>query len=309
MKKALVIWYSQSGQAKEIVSNVVNPLRSEFEIVFEELKPVPAYPFPWTGMSFFQTFPESVQEIPCKLAPFTFNPDESFDLIILAFQVWYLSPSIPISSFLQSDEAKQVLKDKPVITVQGVRNMWVMSQEKIKQRIEEAKGKLVGNIVLTDRNPNLVSVITIVKWMTTGERCGSGLYAKLFPPAGISENEIAGAGKFGEIILKAFQEDALNGLQDNLLSKGAVQVNPVLSSIEKRGKMMFRIWSKFILKKGTYNQPGRVGRLKLFKYYLFAVIFLVSPLVSLLFCIGQSINRESTRKMVDYYAHNTLKKN
>jgi hypothetical protein len=307
MKKALVVWYSQSGQAKEIADNLVKPLRGEFEIVEEELKPIPSYPFPWTGMSFFQTFPESVQEIPCKLAPFHFHPDDSFDLIILAYQVWYLSPSIPISSFLQSDEGKRVLKNKPVITVMGVRNMWVMSQEKIKLRIKEAGGNLVGNIVLSDRNPNLVSVITIVKWMTTGERFGSGMYAKLFPPAGVSAKEIAETGKFGRIILEAFQDGALFELQDRLLMQGAVRINPVLASIEQRGLMMFRIWSKFILKKGTYNQPQRVGRLKLFKYYLFAVIYLVSPLVSLLFYIGHKINRRGTKKMIDYYTHNALK--
>jgi hypothetical protein len=307
MKKALVVYYSQSGQAKEIVSTIVKPLQPGFEIVFEELKPLPSYPFPWTGMSFFQTFPESVQEIPCTLAPFSFDPEDKFDLIILAFQVWYLSPSIPINSFLQSPEGKRVLRNKPVITIQGVRNMWVMSQERIKKRILEAGGKLFSNIVLTDTHPNLVSVITIVKWMTTGEKHGQGMYKKIFPPAGVQRNEIEGSEKYGHIILKAFQEDAWDDLQNRLLAAGAVKINPVLVSIEKRGLMMFSIWSKFILKKGGYNSPERTGRLKLFKYYLFAVIYLVSPLVSFLFFVIHKINIHGTRKLIEYYSHNDLK--
>jgi hypothetical protein len=302
MKKALVVYYSQSGQAKEIVSTIVKPLHPEFEIVFEELTPLPHYPFPWTGMSFFQTFPETVQEIPCTLQPFSFNPDENFDLVILAFQVWYLSPSIPINSFLQSPDGRRLLKDKPVITVQGVRNMWVMSQEKIKKKIIEAGGNLVGNIVLTDHNPNLVSVITIVKWMNTADKKGRGLYARIFPPAGVSEKDIQESEKYGEVILTTFREGSLNKLQEKLLLKGAVKINPVLASIEKRGLMMFRIWSKFILKKGGYNSTERIGRLKLFKYYLFAVIYIISPLVSIAFYLIHKINKRGTIKMIDYYS-------
>jgi len=306
MKKALVIYYSQSGQVKEIADTIVKPLSSNFEILYEELKPLPSYPFPWTGMSFFQTFPESVQEIPCKLKPFSFLPEDNFDLVILAFQVWYLSPSIPINSFLQSPEAKKVMKGKPVITIQGVRNMWVMSQERIKKRVWEAGGKLVGNIVLKDKNPNLISVITIVRWMTKGEKHGKGFYAKIFPPAGVSEKDIHDSGKYGEIILQTFQDNTLEELQGRLLAERAIQINPVLASIEKRGLMMFKIWSKFILKKGDYNSPERIGRLKLFKYYLFAVIYLISPFASLLFLIMQKINTRKTRKLTDYYSHNEL---
>jgi len=272
MKKALVVYYSQSGQTKEIADTIIKPLNSNFEIVYEELKPLPPYPFPWTGMSFFQTFPESVKEIPCQLEPFKFNPDENFDLIVLAFQVWYLSPSLPVSSFLQSAQGKRVLKNKPVVTIQGVRNMWVMSQERIKKRIRDAGGNLIGNIVLYDKNPNLVSVITIVKWMTTGEKHGKGLYAKIFPPSGVVDKDIQEAGKFGHVILNAFQSGNLSQMQDHLIKEGAVKVNPVLASIEKRGRVMFEIWSKFILKKGSYNRNGmgqwqkwRMGECKLNK--------------------------------------------
>jgi hypothetical protein len=307
VKKALLIYYSQTGQAKEIADTIIKPLRSDFDFVFEELKPIPSYPFPWTGLSFFQTFPESVQEIHCQLEPFTFDPDDNYDLVILAFQVWYLSPSIPIISFLQSAEAKKVMKDKPVITIQGVRNMWVMSQERIKKRIWEAGGNLVGNIVLTDKNPNLISVITIVKWMTTANKQGKGFYAKIFPPAGVAIQDIQGSEKYGEIILKTFQEEDLNKLQDRLLAEGAIKINPVLVSIEKRGLMMFKIWSKFIIKKGAYNSLKRTGRLKLFKYYLFAVIYLISPLASFIFYLFHKINIRGTRNMTDYYSHNKFK--
>ena len=65
MKKILVVYYSQTGQLKRIVDSILSPVESQVEITYEELKPVPAFPFPWNGMPFFQAFPESVKEIPC----------------------------------------------------------------------------------------------------------------------------------------------------------------------------------------------------------------------------------------------------
>ena len=301
MKKILIIYFTQTGQLKQIVDFITGPLKIDCELYFEELKPVPAYPFPWNGMPFFQVFPESVKEIPCALAPFQNNPDEDYDLIILAYQVWYLSPSIPISSFLQSEEAGKILKGKPVITILGVRNMWIMAQERIKEKIHELNGKLVGNIVLADPSANLVSVVTIVRWMMKGEKAPFRWLGMNFPPAGVPEEEIRRGGEYGEIIYKAMTTGNYDPLQEDLLAAGAVKVDPVLFNIEKRGKMMFGIWAKMILKKGAYNDPAREGMLKLFKYYLFTVIYLVSPFVSAIFRLIFKINPGAASRIEKKY--------
>lgn len=301
-KKALVVYYTQSGQLKNIIDAVITPLQDDFDFVFEELKPEPEFPFPWTGMSFYQSFPESVQEIPCRLHPFSFNPDEDFDLVILGYQPWYLSPSIPISSFLRTEAARKVMNGKPVITILGCRNMWAMAQERIKERIASLGGKLSGNIVLVDRHHNLVSVITIVRWMLKGEKKGKGLYGRLFPESGVDNEEIRAASKFGVQIRKSFDENKLNSLQNELLALGAVDIKPVLLAIEKRGYMMFRPWSKFVLRKGGAGDPAREGRLRMFRAYLFTVIYLVSPFGSTVFWLIYTLNPRKKRKMTDRYA-------
>lgn len=302
MKKILIIYYSQTGQLKEIVDSVTGPLKNECRLYFEKLKPVPAYPFPWNGMPFFQVFPESVKEIPCKLEPFQNNPDEDYDLIILAYQVWYLSPSIPVNSFLQSETAKKIFKGKPVITILGVRNMWIMAQERVKERIRESGGMLVGNIVLADPASNLTSVITIVRWMMKGEKSSFRWLGMKFPPAGVPEKEIKNARIFGDPISQSLNAGNFENLQHDLVSAGSVKVDPVLMNIEKRGKMMFGIWAKMILKKGAYNDPAREGRLRLFRYYLFTVIYLVSPFVSLLFRMIFKINRRAASRIIKRYS-------
>lgn len=303
MKKILIIFYTQSGQLKQIVDSVTSPLSQDFNLFFEELKPDPPYPFPWRGMPFFQVFPESVKEIPCTLKPLTRSPEEDYDLVILAYQVWFLSPSIPIVSFLQSEEAKKILKGKPVITISGVRNMWIMAHERVKARIAECGGKLAGNIVLADPSPNLLSVITIVRWMMKGERSPFRKFGISFPPAGVPEKLISEASQFGVLIKEAITNESFYDLQPQLVMHGAVKVDPVLMNIEKRGKMMFGFWAKMILRKGGYNEPQREGRLKLFKYYLFAVIYLISPIASLIFSMIFKINPAAADRIIKRYSH------
>jgi hypothetical protein len=249
-------------------------------------------------MPFFQAFPESVREIPCRLEPLKINPDERFDLIILAYSVWYLSPSIPASTFLKSEEGRKLLNGRPVMTLLGVRNMWIMAQERVKSMVSDAGGKLVGNIVLADPSPNLVSVITIVRWMMTGEKGPFRKFGYRFPPAGVPTEQISGSARFGRILVDAMASGDFRGLQDRLVESGAVPVDPVLFQIEKRGKMMFGIWSKIVLKKGSYNDPGRERRLRWFKYYLFTVIYLLSPIVAGIFGLIFLLRRRAAGKIV-----------
>ena len=301
MKKILIIYYTQTGQLRQIVDSITEPLKDDCQLYFEELRPVPAFPFPWTGMSFFQAFPESVREIPCQLEAFQNDLTLDYDLVILAYTVWYLSPSIPVSSFLQSEAAKKLLKGKPVITVLGVRNMWIMAQERVKSMINGAGGKLAGNIVMADPAGNLTSVITIVRWMTTGRKDAFRWMGMNFTAAGVPEEEIMRGGEYGEAIKIAVHANNFEGLQKELMALRAVKVDPVLFKIEKTGKRMFGIWSKMILRKGAYNDPAREGRLNGFKYYLFTVIYLISPFVSGLFRLIFFLNPWAARKIISKY--------
>ena len=253
-------------------------------------------------MPFFQVFPESVREIPCELEPLKNDPDEDYDLVILAYQVWYLSPSIPITSFLKSEDARKIMKNKPVITVLGVRNMWIKAHERVSDMISQAGGRHVGNIVMEDPAGNLTSVITIVRWMMKGEKEPFRWMGRSFPAAGVPEEDIRNCDDFGKIIKPHIAAGDYTGLQQSLVAAGAVKVHPVLFRIESTGKRFFGHWSKLILKKGSYGDPAREGRLKAFQYYLFAVIYLISPIVAGIHRLIFFFNPGAARKIVSKYS-------
>src|SRR5882724_3774823 len=99
-KKVLAICYTQSGQLGEIIDSFAAPL-VECGISVEKvrIRPLPDYAFPWTGERFFSVMPDCVLGVPGQLEPFTLR-ESSYDLIILGYQAWFLSPSIPFNSLL-----------------------------------------------------------------------------------------------------------------------------------------------------------------------------------------------------------------
>jgi len=305
MKKVLVIHYSQTGQLTQILESVVRPLKEteEVELIFEEIKPKKAFPFPWGAMNFFDAMPESVKEIPCELEPFQFKESDDFDLIILAYQVWYLSPSIPISSFLQSQAGRKVLKKRPVITIIGCRNMWLNAQEKVKRHIYRAGAQLVGNIVLTDKDSNLVSVITVIGWLIYGKKSG---FLKVFPTSGVSNYDIKESSRFGYEIVEALNIDEWSTLQERLNRDGAVEVFPNLMVLENRGARAFKIWANFIGSEGKPGDPKRRFRVFLLLLLLPMGIFILSPLTALLTFLKLKLSKKQIRKQVHYYLRNDL---
>jgi hypothetical protein len=299
--KILVLYYSQSGQLKQILDSLLQPLAdaSDVSIHFEALKPKPAYPFPWTTDTFCDVFPEAFQEVACEMEPLGVAPDQRFDLVLVAYTVWYLSPAVPVSSFLQSPAAKQLLKDRPVVTVIGCRNMWLMAQEKVKKRIQAAGGRLKGNIVLMDRASNLVGVATIAYWMLTGKKERP---MRLLPRPGVSDSDIRQARRFGPLLK---DPEALE--QGELNTRGAVHVVPAYIIFEQRIEKVFNIWSKFIRQKGGPGDPRRRKRVRMFFYYLLAAIGIIAPLATLAGFLIRRLKKDRIRAAADYFSKNELK--
>ncbi len=297
MNDILVLYYSQSGQLEEIAKNIAKPLLNDADVslTFSEIKLEKPFSFPWKKEAFFDAFPESFLQIPAKiLAP----PEEvlakKYDLVILAYQVWYLSPSIPVNSFLKSEFAKQLLENTPVVTVIGCRNMWIMAQEKVKQLLRNVNAQLVGNIVLVDRAPNLISVITIVDWMFLGKKRN---YLGIFPKPGVSEKDIQEASRFGETIGKSLQRNNFNDLQPELLKMDAVTVNEYLIKTDKKGNIVFNKWANLIISK----KESRKSWLKVFNIYLLLAIWIISPIVYIFHLLTYPFTIAKRKKAIAYY--------
>lgn len=273
MTRILVLHYSQTGQLNRAVQSMMASLanRPDVEIVWQPLEPVTPFPFPWSLFRFFDTFPECVHLDPPPIRPVAFGPEDRFDLVIVAYQVWFLSPSLPVTAFLQSAAAK-ALKDTPVITFIVCRNMWLSAQEKVKTMLARLGARHIDNVVLTDQGPPWATFVTTPLWLLTGKKDG---FLGIFPPAGVSDADIAAAARFGRALADSLH--LLESTRGPLLSGlDAVQVIPGYIAGEKVIHRSFVIWGHLLR---AIGRPGNLLRRLVLVFY---IMFLVTMILTVM---------------------------
>ena len=218
-KKILVIYYTQSGQLEDILNNFTAPLTEAGNTVEKvRIHVAKDYPFPWNGKAFFSVMPDCVLSVPTELKPFQLK-ENKYDLIIIGYQAWFLSPSIPVNSILQNPAFKAVLKNTPVITITGARNMWISAMQRIKKILKDSEANLAGSIALVDKHHNFVSFITIFYWMFKAKK---DRWLGIFPKPGVSDADILNTSQYGITVQKHLAAESWEALQDELIQQKAI---------------------------------------------------------------------------------------
>lgn len=289
-KRVLAICYSQTGQLTRIADRFLAPLRESaaVDLHVEMLQPVEDYPFPWPFLRFFDTFPETVHAVAKPLQPLSLKGDEDFDLVILFYQVWFLAPAQPITAFLQTPAAQQLLRGKPVVTVIACRNMWLMAQEKMKATLERLGARLLDNVALVDPSPTMVTLLTTPLWLLSGKRD----LIRSLPAAGVDDASIEATRRFGLALRDGLARDAERGTAPMLGGLKAADADPHLLVSEKAASRSFFVWGKLLRAAGEPGQLRRMPVLILYVIFLISLILTVVP-VSLLV---QALLRPLARK-------------
>lgn len=271
-KKVLLLYYSQTGQLDSLAAHFVRPLQQAEGIDVEcvALAPQSPYPFPWPFWRFFDTFPETVHLKPAPIHPLTLQ-QARYDLVVLAYTVWFLSPAQPVTAFLQSPQAA-VLQDTPVVTLIGCRNMWLMAQEVVKDLLRQNGAHLVDNVVKIDACSSAASFVTTPIWMLSGRKKA----AAWLPEAGIAAAELADGARFGararDCLLAQAQITA-----PMFTGMGAVRVNERLIFSEKAAKRSFWLWGRLLMACGRVSPLLRRSVLALYIAFLIILILTVVP--------------------------------
>ena len=286
-KSVAFVYYSQSGQLERVMRAIAAPLQAAGHAVdFVRLEPARPYPFPWSFWTFLDVFPESVALIPPSLRPW--QARNRYDLLVLGYTPWFLSPAPPVTGFLQSEAGRALLKDTPVVTVTAARNMWVLAQEEVKKLLGAAGARLSDHVALIDPGPGMTTFITTPRWMLTGKRDSFlGL-----PPAGLPDADVAGAARFGKALAAALAAGTLDGRAPVLQGLAAAKVDPALVASEKIGRRSFKVWSKLVRGAGPAGHWARKPVLVMYVTFLILMIVTVVPVTLLLRAALRPLLRE-----------------
>jgi hypothetical protein len=301
-KRVLVVYFSQTMQLRNIVESVCQPLfnANGIEVVIEQLSPLRPYPFPWPFLQFFDTFPETVYDDPEPIQALQVSAKDNFDLIILAYQVWFLSPSQPVTAFLASDAARSLCQGTPVVTLIGCRNMWLMAQEKVKARLVQLGAHLIDNIALTDSAHSALTFISTPLWLLTNKQ--GPFFGGLIPKAGVSEHDIRAAKRFGEAIAAALPKRRREDTVAMLRGLGAVKINVNLITAEKVGLRSFRIWGSLLRLIGRRSATLRRVVLIFYIVFLIFLILTIVPITAIIKRLLAPLMHRRLQKQRAYFA-------
>lgn len=300
MKKILIVQYTQSGQLSNVMRQLSGPLAEadDIDLTIETLRPKAPYPFPWPILRFFDTFPESVYLDAPELEPLSVDPEERFDLVILGYQVWFLSPSLPVTAFLKSEAAAKLLKDTPVVTVVACRDMWLMAQEQVKKLLSGIGARLVGHVALVDGAGTIGSFLATPVWVMTGHK-GPHL-GGLIPRGGVKPEDIEGCSRFGERIAAVLRAGA--PLDETLLQHlQAVKVNEGLISSESAIRRGLLAWGSLLRSLGKQGSFQRKPVLLIYICWLVVAIIVLIPIGLLLKTVLAPLRREKIAEQKAYF--------
>jgi hypothetical protein len=183
------------------------------------------------------------------------------------------------------------------VTVIACRNMWLLAQESVKRLIQEAGGRLLDNVAFTDQGGTLATFVTTPRWLLTGRRNSFwGL-----PAAGVAEEEIANAARFGLALLDALRAGRECKDAPMLAGLGAARVDPKLIFSERAARRAFSAWSRLIRLGGAPGSIARVPMLALFSVCLVAMILTVVPTSLLVQRITRPLFAARLRSLQAYY--------
>ena len=299
MKRVLAVWYSQSGQLDRVMDRLLEPLRQAGDIALQELKLQPAtpYPFPWPFWQFMDSFPECVHRDPAPIAALPLAADAEFDLIIIGYPVWFLSPAAPVTAFLQSEQGRRLLNGKPVVTITACRNMWLMAQEAMKELLADAGARHCDHIALTDCASALATFVTTPRWVLTGRR--EAFWG--FPRAGVSDTDIDGCNRFGHAIVEGLRSGADRSATPMLRGLRACEVDDRLIASERVGIRSFRLWGKLLRALGKPGALPRRFALVFYIVFLLTLIVTVVPVTMLLKWLLRPLLQQRLQALKDHY--------
>ncbi|HEY5854571.1 MAG TPA: hypothetical protein VIW24_11115 [Aldersonia sp.] len=283
-RRAVVYLYTQTGQLREVAEAFVRPLHDrDWQIRWVVVTPRVPFPFPWSVRRFFGVFPDAVNpratvDLVEPADGFASAPDE---LVILAYQVWYLAPALPVRSLLARHPGS--VRDRDVVTVIGCRNMWYSAAREMRGLLAAAGARSVSVVAATDTRAQAVTFVTTLGWLLTGRREPFAWFGR----AGIGATELDRVAAVGA----RFAATGVCGAD-------AAPVVAPLAAADLLAGSAFRTWSRVVRGAERHGAAARAASLVTFVAGLGAGIVVGLPAIAVASALGGARFAAAVRERV-----------
>lgn len=214
--RVLLLYYSYTGQSLKVLEAAGEAFRErgydvhKAEIAFTDRRYAERFsrfPMRHVWIDFLRVLPAQTLRATGGIR----TPDEvrsgRYDLICIGSPTWWRTTSMPIRSFLVSDEARTLFDDTPFAVFVACRRYWRENLAATRKLAEKRGGRYADEIHFTYPGNQIRSMLSLTSYLATGRYQDRYLGVRI-PRTNISADQLVAARQFAE------------SLSDRLFGKG-----------------------------------------------------------------------------------------
>ncbi|MGE5695646.1 MAG: flavodoxin family protein [Candidatus Sericytochromatia bacterium] len=176
--RVLLLYYTYTGQSLKVLEAAGEVFRERgFEVQKAEIE--------FTDRRFAERFsrfpmrrvwPDMLSVLPAQTLRARGEirtPDEvrngDYDLVCIGSPTWWRTTSMPIRSFLKSDEARKLLADKPFAAFVVCRRYWRDNLKTVRKLGEKRGGRYVGGVHFEYPGGQIRSLLSLSSFLGSGQ--------------------------------------------------------------------------------------------------------------------------------------------
>ena len=126
--------------------------------------------------------------------------DNDYDLICIGSPTWWETASLPMRSFLESDEAQKLLQDKRFAVFVVCRQYWQENLMTVRELAEAQGGRYVDEIHFTYPGDTVRSMLSLTSYLGSGEYRQKYLGVRI-PTTNVQPEQLEDTRKFAATLV------------------------------------------------------------------------------------------------------------
>jgi flavodoxin len=200
----LFAYFSYTNQTKKVLDAMAEVLRDRnYEVTFAKIeltdpryeKRFESFPLKKPFREMFGMIPAELRDKPVQIVIPDAVTDREYDLVVVGAPTWWLSTDVAMRTFMESDEGKKALNDKPFATVICCRRYWKHNFKTLQRKGKAAGGVFTDGIHFRYQGGQVHSLASLLSYLGSGEQKKRYLGIKL-PPTNIQDYHLKEARVF-----------------------------------------------------------------------------------------------------------------
>jgi menaquinone-dependent protoporphyrinogen IX oxidase len=202
--RALLLYYSYTGQSLKVLAAAGEVLSARgFDVqkaAIEFTDPryserFSRFPMRHVWRDMFRVLPAQTRRARGKIGTPLEATTGDYDLICIGSPTWWRTASMPVRSFLQSEDARTLLAGKQFAVFVVCRRYWRENLNSVRKMATKQGGQYAGEIHFTYPGSQILSILSQTSYLGTGEHRERYLGVPI-PPTNIQPEQLGRAREF-----------------------------------------------------------------------------------------------------------------